>query len=42
LGFLGGKMNAVFGIELCGQRCPLICSCQIAYQLADVTTQLLE
>jgi len=35
-------MNAVFGIELGGQRCQLICICQVACHLADVTTQLLE
>lgn len=35
-------MNAVLGIELCGQGCQLICTSQVAYQLAGVTTQLLE
>jgi len=30
-GLFDGKMNAVFGMELCGQRCQLICT--ISWQM---------
>ena len=41
-GFFGGKLNAECGIELCGLRCQLICTSYVAYQLADVTAQVVR